>query len=87
MLGLCLWMGVFGPRDKPPVGFEGGDLRHWLAAARAAWNPDGCEAVHWEAHGSRTDAMRRERFFKMGRGREWIKAELSAWLANPPSLP
>ena len=34
------WAG-FGPREKPPAGFEGGDLRHWLAAARAAWKAEG----------------------------------------------
>ena len=43
--------------------------------------------VHWESHGSRADAMKRERFLKTGHGREWIKAKLAVWLANPPSLP
>ena len=43
--------------------------------------------VHWESYRSRADAMERERFFKTGHGREWIKERLVAWLADPPSLP
>jgi putative endonuclease len=39
-----------------------------------------------ETHDSRAEAMRRERFLKTGKGREWIKANLAAWLAEqtPP---
>ena len=44
-------------------------------------------AVYWESHGSRSDAMKRERFFKTGQGRDLIRESLAAWLANPPSLP
>ena len=43
--------------------------------------------VHWESHGSRATAMKRERFLKTGYGRVRIKARLATWLANPPSLP
>ena len=43
--------------------------------------------VHWETHSSRAEAMKRERFLKTGRGRQWIKENLAGWLANPPSAP
>ena len=46
----------------------------------------GRDSGSWESHGSRAAAMKRERFLKTGHGREWIKARLAAWLANP-SLP
>ena len=44
--------------------------------------------AHWEAHEfSRAEAMKRERFLKTGRGRQWIKENLAGWLANPAPLP
>jgi putative endonuclease len=43
--------------------------------------------VYWDSHDSRGEAMKRERFLKTGRGRDWIKDHAAEWLENPPSLP
>jgi putative endonuclease len=43
--------------------------------------------VYWEQHQTRCEAIKRERFLKTGRGREWMKSNISAWLQNPQSVP
>ena len=43
--------------------------------------------AYWEAHHSRAEAMKQERFLKTGKGRQWIQEKLAGWLANPTSLP
>ena len=43
--------------------------------------------VYSETHNSRAEAMKRERFLKTGRGREWIQGNLAAWLARQTPAP
>jgi putative endonuclease len=38
-----------------------------------------------EMHDSRAAAMKRERFLKTGKGREWIKENLGGWVAGESS--